>query len=69
MLEQVNSAHNMGNTNAALTHTNFTHADQIMAEILVCLIQLSSEDFKGALVDSVFNEDASLIHQCAYRRG
>src|SRR6266446_5039498 len=59
MLEQINSARNMGNANAALAHSNFARADQIATEFLVWLIQLSGEDFKGALVDSVFNEDAA----------
>src|SRR6267378_4178368 len=47
MLEQINSARNMGNANAALTRSNFAHADQIATEFLVQLIRLSSEDFKG----------------------
>src|SRR6266446_8663481 len=59
MLEQINSARNMGNANAALARSNFARADQIAMEFLVQLIRLSSEDFKGALVDSVFNEDAA----------
>src|SRR6266702_9006381 len=59
MLEQINSARNMGNTNTALARSNFAHADQIATEFLVRLIQLSGEDFKGALVDSVFNEDTA----------
>src|SRR6266699_9200 len=59
MLEQINSARNMGNANAALAHSNFARADQIATEFLVRLIQLSGEDFKGALVDSVFNEDTA----------
>ncbi len=59
MLEQINSARNMGNANAALARSNFARADQIATEFLVRLIRLSGEDFKGALVDSVFNEDAA----------
>jgi len=59
MLEQINSARNMGNANAALARANFARADQIAAEFLVRLIRLSGEDFKGALADSVFNEDAA----------
>ena len=59
MLEQINSARNMGNAKAALARSNFARADQIAAEFLVRLIRLSGEDFKGALVDSVFNEDAA----------
>ena len=59
MLEQINSARNMGNTNAALARSNFACADQIVTEFLVRLIRLSGEDFKGALVDSIFNEDAA----------
>jgi len=59
MLEQINSARNMRNANAALARSNFAHADQIAAEFLVRLIRLSGEDFKGALTDSVFNEDAA----------
>src|SRR6266446_5703225 len=49
----------MGNANAALACSNFARADQIAMEFLVRLIRLSGEDFKGALVDSVFNEDAA----------
>ena len=49
----------MGNANAALARSNFARADQIAAEFLVRLIRLSGEDFKGALVDSVFNENAA----------
>src|SRR6266446_8494548 len=49
----------MGNANAALARSNFAHADQIAMEFLVRLIRLSGEDFKGALVDSVFNEDTA----------
>src|SRR6266699_1021184 len=59
MLEQINSARNMGNANAALACSNFARADQISAEFLVRLIRLSGEDFKGALADSVFNEDTA----------
>src|SRR6266567_3105730 len=59
MLEQINSARNMGNANAALARANFARANQIAAEFLVRLIRLSGEDFKGALADSVFNEDAA----------
>jgi len=60
MLEQINSARNMGNANAALARTNFARADQISAEFLVRLIRLSGEDFNGALLDSVFNEDSAV---------
>ncbi len=59
MLEQINSARNMGNANAALARANFARADQVAAEFLVRLIRLTGEDFKGALADSVFNEDAA----------
>src|SRR6267378_5859898 len=59
MLEQINSARNMGNANAALARANFARADQIVAEFLVRLIRLSGEDFKGALIDSIFNEDTA----------
>ena len=58
MLEQINSARNMGNANAALARANFARADQISAEFLVRLIRLSGEDFNGALLDSVFNENS-----------
>jgi len=60
MLEQINSACNMGNANAALARTNFACADQISMEFLVWLIRLSGEDFNGALLDSVFNEDSAV---------
>jgi len=60
MLEQINSARNMGNANAALARANFARADQISAEFLVRLIRLSGEDFNGALLDSVFNEDSAV---------
>ena len=60
MLEQINSAHNMGNANAALACTNFARANQISAEFLVQLIQLSGEDFNRALLDSVFNKDSAV---------
>src|SRR6266700_3527688 len=59
MLERINSARNMGNASAALARANFACADQIAMEFLVRLIRLSGEDFKGALVDSIFNEDAA----------
>src|SRR6266700_2757580 len=49
----------MGNANTALACANFARADQIAVEFLVRLIRLSGEDFKGALADSVFNEDAA----------
>ncbi len=59
MLEQINSARNMGNANAALARSNFARANQIATEFLVRLIRLSGEDFKGALINSVFNEDTA----------
>ena len=60
MLDQINSACNMGNANAALAHINFAHADQISMEFLLRLIRLSGKDFKGSLVDQVFNEAAAV---------
>ena len=60
MLEQINSARNMGNANAALARANFQCADQISTEFLLCLMRLSGEDFNGALVDFIFNEDAAV---------
>ena len=60
MLDQINSARNMGNANAALAHVNFACADQISTEFLLQLIRLSGEDFKGSLIDQVFNEAAAV---------
>jgi len=60
MLEQINSARNMGNANATLARTNFARTDQISVEFLVQLIRLSGEDFNGALLDLVFNEDSAV---------
>ena len=61
MLEQINSARNMGNANTALANANFARADQISTEFLIRLIRLSGEDFNGALIDSVFNEGAAVL--------
>jgi hypothetical protein len=60
MLEQINSARNMGNANSALARANFDRADQISTEFLLRLMRLSGEDFSGALLDSIFNEDAAV---------
>jgi hypothetical protein len=60
MLEQINSARNMGNANSALARANFDRADQIATEFLLRLMRLSGEDFSGALLDSIFNEDAAV---------
>ena len=60
MLEQINTARNIGNANAALARSNFARADQISIEFISRLIRLSGEDFNGALVDSTFNEDAAV---------
>ena len=60
MLDQINSARNMGNANATLAHVNFACANQISMEFLLWLIRLGGEDFKGSLVDQVFNEAATV---------
>jgi len=60
MLDQINSARNMGNASATLARVNFARADQISTEFLLRLIRLSGEDFKGSLIDQVFNEAAAV---------
>jgi len=60
MLEQINSARNFGNANAALARAHFQRADQISTEFLLRLMRLSGEDFNGAFVDMIFNEDSAV---------
>lgn len=43
-----------------MARTNFARADQLSAEFISWVIRLSGEDFNGALVDSVFNEDTAI---------
>jgi len=68
MLEQINSARNMGNANAALARSNFARADQIAMEFLVRLIRLAARFQRGPrrfrfYEDAAFSLVNSLIEQ------
>ena len=50
----------MGNANAALARSNFARSDSLASEFLQRLIRLAGEDYEGALLDTVFNEDTAV---------
>lgn len=56
----MNEHRNAGNVNAALANHHFTCFDRLADEFVRRLHRLAGEDYPGALVDTVFNEEGTL---------
>jgi hypothetical protein len=56
----MNEHRNAGNVNAALANHHFTRFDRLADEFARRLHRLAGEDYPGALVDTVFNEEGTL---------
>jgi len=59
-LSQMNEHRNTGNVNAAIAQHHFARFDRLADEFARRLHRLAGEDFPGALVDMVFNEEGTL---------
>ena len=60
LLSQMNEHQNTGNVNAAIAQHHFARFDRLADEFARRLHRLAGEDFPGALVDMVFNEEGTL---------
>jgi len=60
LLSQMNEHRNTGNVNAAIAQHHFARFDRLADEFARRLHRLAGEDFPGALVDMVFNEEGTL---------
>jgi len=56
----MNEHRNTGNVNAAIAQHHFAHFDRLADKFAHCLHHLAGEDFPGALVDMVFNEEGTI---------
>jgi len=56
----MNEHRNTGNVNAALAQHHFARFDRLADEFARRLYRLAGEDYPGALVDMVFNEEGTV---------
>ena len=56
----MNEHRNTGNVNAALAQHHFSRFDRLADEFARRLFRLAGEDYPGALVDMVFNEEGTI---------